>query len=167
MKPPTSLISNYSDELEQEFREVHDMISRNITKVQSKQKHKYDECHRVNQSRILNAGDIVWLHSTVIPKGRGEKFHKPWTGLFIVLNYQGSVNYLVRQQSGKERIVRIHRNRLKLVKHHDCDSEADTHTPLAKNNAMEKKRCQEKFSTDPRLNVVEHQSNMTVCNMRT
>ena len=139
-KPPASLISNYSDELEHKFREIHAMISENITTAQSNQKRLYDERHRVCQSEILNAGDIVWLHSTVVPKGGSRKFHKPWTGPFIVLNHQGSVNYVVRSQSGKGRISCVHRNRLKLVKHHDRETKAGTHPSLDESNAIEKKR---------------------------
>ena len=139
-KPPTSLISNYSDELEQKFREIHAMISENITTAQSNQKRLYDERHRVCQSEILNAGDIVWLHSTVVPIGGSSKFHKPWTGPFIVLNRQGRVDYVIRSQSGKGRISCVHRNRLKLVQHHDRETNAGTHPSLDESNAIERKR---------------------------
>ena len=149
-KPPTSLISNYSNELEQKFREIHAMIMENITTAQSKQKHKYDKCYRTDQSRILNTGDIVWLHSTVIPKGDSKKFHKPWTGPFVVPNPQGSVNYVVRTQSGKGRIVRVHHNRLKLVQHHDCENEADTPTQPGEDHVMEETRPQEEFDGSSR-----------------
>ena len=114
------------------------MVSENITKTQSNQKGLYDERHRVCQSEILNAGDIVWLHSTVVPKGGSRKFHKPWTGPFIVLNRQGSVNCVVRSQSG--RISYVHRNRLKLVQHHDRQTKAGTRPSLDESNAIEKKR---------------------------
>ena len=33
-------------------------------------------------------GDLVWLHSPVVPRGSSRKLHHPWTGPYKIVNYQ-------------------------------------------------------------------------------
>ncbi len=59
-------------------------------------------------------GDLVWLHSTVVPKGVGRKLHHPWTGPFrVVKKLSDSVYRLQNPRSSRNRLI-VHFDRLKL-----------------------------------------------------
>ncbi|CAB4043986.1 Retrovirus-related Pol poly from transposon, partial [Paramuricea clavata] len=132
--PKTRLIVlNYCAELEITLKEVHATVAEKIKKAQTQQQtQNYDARNTAHQTEIPRPGDIVWLHSTVIPKGRSRKFQKPWIGPYVILRCQGRLNYVIRPKSGKERSWCVHRNRLKLVQNQTEDiNEQDMSSPLS------------------------------------
>jgi hypothetical protein len=131
-KPKTRLIADYCAELEFTLKEVHVTVAEEIKKAQTQQKQNYDARNTAHQTEILRPGNTVWLHSTVIPKGRSRKFHKPWIGPYVILRCQGRLNYVIRPKSGKGRSSCVHRNRLKLVQNQTDDiNEQDMPSPLS------------------------------------
>ncbi|CAB3986752.1 Retrovirus-related Pol poly from transposon [Paramuricea clavata] len=126
------LIADYCAELEFTLKEVHATVAEKIKKAQTQQKQNYDARNTAHQTEIQRTGDIVWLHSTVLPKGRSKKFHKPWIGPYVILPCQGRLNYVIRPKSGKGRSSCVHRNRLKLVQNETDDiNEQDIPSPLS------------------------------------
>ena len=45
-----------------------------------KQDHQKKLYNRKRHGEFYQAGDLVWLHSSVIPRGASRKLHQPWTG---------------------------------------------------------------------------------------
>ena len=131
-EPKTRLIADYCAELEFTLKEIHATVAEKIKKAQTQQKQNYDY--------------IVWLHSTVIPKGRSRKFHKLWIGPYVILRCQRRLNYLIRPKSGKGRSSCVHRNRLKLVQNQTDDiNEQDMPSPLS----TKSENTQERRVTEP------------------
>ena len=62
--------------------------------------------------KTYQVGDMVLLHSCVIPRGKCRKLHNPWTGPFQVEDIIGESVYKIRSpKGGKPKI--IHFDRLK------------------------------------------------------
>ena len=58
-------------------------------------------------------GDLVWLHSPVVPRGRAKKLHRPWSGPFKVVRRISDATYCIQDvQRGRHRLV-VHFDRLK------------------------------------------------------
>ena len=51
-------------------------------------------------------GDLVWLHSVVVPRGKSKKLHHPWIGPFRVLTKLSESDYRVKKLSGNRRVHR-------------------------------------------------------------
>ena len=53
-----------------------------------------------------NQDDLVWLHSSVVPKGVGRKLYQPWTGPYRVIKKLSDAVYRIQNaQSAKHRLV--------------------------------------------------------------
>ncbi|CAB3978561.1 Retrovirus-related Pol poly from transposon [Paramuricea clavata] len=63
------LISNYSDELENTPKDVHNIISRRISLAQQKQEKNYDQQHKTDKCTELKEGDRV-------ESGKGKMVHR-------------------------------------------------------------------------------------------
>ena len=51
--------------------------------------------------KSYNVGDMVWLHSTVVPRGKSRKLHHPWKGPFEIVEAIGESDYRIKAQKGK------------------------------------------------------------------
>ena len=104
---------NYCDELEETLDKVHKHVASNIRQAQKRQKMVYDNATKV-ESTQLEAGDWVWLNSKAISTKKSRKFHKEWTGPYVIIRRLGRVNYHIKPAEGKGRTKVVHRNRLKM-----------------------------------------------------
>ena len=76
-------------------------------------------------------GDLVFLYSTVIPKGRSRKFHQPWTGPYKIVKQLSDAVYRIQHTRNRKRLV-VHFDRLK-----PCPlSETTTHTPPRRSSSI-------------------------------
>ena len=62
--------------------------------------------------KSYNVGDMVWLHSTVVPRGKSRKLHHTWKGPFEIVEPTGESDYRIKAQKGKRTQV-VHFDRLK------------------------------------------------------
>ena len=69
----SSFVSDTKTVLEYAYRHVHDTMRLK----QDRQKELYD---RKRHGEFYQMGDLMWLHSSVVPHGASRKFHQPWTG---------------------------------------------------------------------------------------
>ncbi|CAB3992476.1 Retrovirus-related Pol poly from transposon [Paramuricea clavata] len=109
------LISNYSDQLKNTLKDVHDIISCRISLAQQKQKKNYDRQHKTYKSTELKEGDR-------------------WAGPYVVLDRLGNLNYHIKLESGAGKGKVVHRNRLKLDKKQsrgNCIERSDEKQPDA------------------------------------
>ena len=69
---------------------------------------------------IYSVGDLVWLYTPAVPRGRAAKFHRPWGGPYRVVTVVSDVTYRIqlvtsptRQDRRRRHRVVVHFNRLK------------------------------------------------------
>ena len=59
---------------------------------------------------MYQVGDMVLLHSFMIPQGKSRKLHNPWTGPFRVEEILGKSVYKIRNPQGdKPKIIHFDR----------------------------------------------------------
>uniref|UniRef100_A0A1X7V297 Uncharacterized protein n=1 Tax=Amphimedon queenslandica TaxID=400682 RepID=A0A1X7V297_AMPQE len=50
---------------------------------------------RTVHGKPYNDGDLVWLHSTVVPPNSHRKLHHPWTGPYKIVSKLSDLNYKI------------------------------------------------------------------------
>ena len=107
--PDIQSIPEYVKSLQHTLQEVHELVREKCQAEHSRQKMLYDK--RVH-GKMYQVGDMVLLHSCVIPRGKCRKLHNPWTGPFLVEDIISESVYKIRSpKGGKPKI--IHFDRLK------------------------------------------------------
>ena len=100
----------YVTSLRTSLETMYGYVRENMECMQAKQKVRYDA---KSQDRPFSIGDLVWLHSPAVPRGKSRKLHRPWTGPFrVVAKSSDSVYRLQHVQFRRKRPV-VHFNRLK------------------------------------------------------
>lgn len=64
------------------LEEAYRCVREKLGVSHARQKNHYDQKIHGQPFAI---GDLVWLHSLVVPRGKSRKLHHPWTGPFRVL----------------------------------------------------------------------------------
>lgn len=86
--------------------------------VRERMGHKLDRQKDLYNQRVhgkpFQEGDLVWLHSSVIPRGQVKKLHHPWTGPFRVVRCLSEVTYRIQDVRVRRRRLVVHFDRLKL-----------------------------------------------------
>ena len=120
-------VADYVDQVRQVIHKTHQKVTTNMEKAQQHQQKSYDQHYRTQSSIPLSVGQKVWLYNPAVPRGGSRKFHRPWSGPYIILHWVGEVNYYIQPVSGHKRSLVVHRNRLKscLTKLPPCDSEPE------------------------------------------
>ena len=79
--------------------------------MQKRQKQLYDRSATGGRFAV---GDMVWLHSPAVPRGKAAKFHRFWKGPFQVKKVLSDVTYQIQSTAGsrRQRLV-VHFNHLK------------------------------------------------------
>ena len=109
-QPKPSCHAEYAQEMQKSFSEAHSMVRDKMSAQLDQQKDVYDKrCH----GQPYDIGDLVWLHSTVVPKGRQKKLHHPWIGPFQVIKKISDVTYRIQDPNRRSRRHVVHFNRLK------------------------------------------------------
>ena len=92
------------------LQEAYNNVQRNFQLKQSRQKEFYDQ--RIH-GKPFDKDTVVWLHSTVIPRGCSRKFHHPWTGPYRVIKRISDVTYCIQSVGGRRKRLVVHFDRLK------------------------------------------------------
>ena len=76
------------------------------------------QCQKMNYDQRIHGepfkvGDLVYLHSSVIPKGKSRKLHCPWTGPFSVIKRISDNVYRIQDVRNKKKRQVVHFDRLK------------------------------------------------------
>jgi len=110
--PATSYdsVSQYTKDLKGRLQRSYQAV---IEHVQQKQTHQKDVYDRGVRGSPYSVGDLVLLHSPVVPRGKSWKLHKPWQGPYrVVKAISPSVYRIV--DCARPRCKRVvHFNRLK------------------------------------------------------
>jgi len=115
-----SSTSAYATNLVSKLQKIQDIVKQNMIESGQRAKKSYDVDTQTPQILV---GFKVLLHSDVIKPGQCAKFHKPWTGPYLVTNKtdDGLLYTLRHCSTGKPIRSAVHANRLKLF-----DDDRDT-----------------------------------------
>ena len=100
--------SDYAVLLKSTLEEAYGQVRVKMELKQEVQKQSYD---RKVHGKPYNVGDMVWLHSTVVPRGTTKKLHHPWTGPYRVVKCLSDITYRIENVKFKRQrhVVRFHR----------------------------------------------------------
>ena len=111
--PVAAKTGEYASQLKQALTEAFDRVRDSQDTVHRHQSELYNK--KVHGDPF-NVGDLVWLHSTVIPTGQSRKLYHPWTGPFRITEKIGDADYRIKEVYGKKPPMVVHFNRLKHCK---------------------------------------------------
>ncbi|BHF69809.1 hypothetical protein SprV_0301285600 [Sparganum proliferum] len=101
----------YLEQLIDSLQTIHTTARTKLQAAHSHQKDYYDHLAHGTQ---YEPGDRVWLHNDHAPAGFGSKFHRQWSGPYIVLRPLSNSVCRIRLESDPfGRIIQVHFNRLK------------------------------------------------------
>ena len=95
------------------LKSIHETVQQNMSDSGQRAKKFYDVDTQTPQIMV---GSKVLLHSTVLKPGQSAKFHKPWTGPYLVTSKSDNgLLYTLRHcDTGKSLRSAVHANRIKL-----------------------------------------------------
>lgn len=85
-------LSDYARQLQFNLNQAYNLVRSKLGDVQCRQKALYDQ--KVH-GKPFSKGDLVWLHSTVVPSYSCRKLHHPWSGPFKVIETLSDINYKI------------------------------------------------------------------------
>ncbi|KAL5479339.1 hypothetical protein EMCRGX_G022851 [Ephydatia muelleri] len=92
------------------MQEAYALVRERCQAEHKRQKELYDQkVHR----KPFSPGELVWLHSTAVPRGRSRKLHHPWKGPFKVMERLGETTYKIKNLQGRRKTTFVHFDRLK------------------------------------------------------
>ena len=95
---------------------LHKQMTEIFALIRSKLATQY-ECedfynHKVH-GKPYAPGNLVWLHSSVIDKGKSHKLHHPWTRPYKVVKKLSDATYRVQKLQGCKQRKMVHFDQLK------------------------------------------------------
>ena len=99
------------------FRDMANALENAYHHVRStmglKQEHQKELYDRKRHGDPYKVGDLVWLHSPVVPCGSSRKLHHPWTGPYKIVKQLSDVTYRIQSCRGRRHRFVVHFNHLK------------------------------------------------------
>ena len=99
-------VANLRTSLDAAYTRVRNQMGHHL----EQQKIRYDA---KTCGKPFEAGDLVWLHSPAIPRGRSKKLHRPWTGPYRVVTRLSEVVYCLQHTQCRRKRPVVHFDRLK------------------------------------------------------
>ena len=103
--------SEYGAQLKQSLEDAYRLVRAKLAVSHERWQVQYDK--RIH-GKPFREGDLVWLHSAVVPKGQSKKLHHTWTGPLRVVGRLSKSDYRVKALRGQKRVQVVHFDRLKL-----------------------------------------------------
>ena len=89
----------YAKAMRETMEKAFHTFREHVGDKQERQKEFYDQkCH----GKPFQTGDLVYLHSPVVPRGQAKKLHHPWTGPWRVLKPLSEAVYRIQGSSGSK-----------------------------------------------------------------
>ena len=99
-------VRDMANVLENAYRHVRSTMG----PKQENQKELYDWKGHGDPYKV---GDLVWLHSPVVPRGSSRKLHHPWIGPYKIVKQLSDITYRIQSFRGRRRRLVAHFNCLK------------------------------------------------------
>ena len=80
--------TDYVAQLSERLEKAYEVVRVNLRTAQRYQKKYYD---RKATGGRYQPGDLVWLYSPAVSRGRSPKFHRPWKGPYCVVKVLSDV----------------------------------------------------------------------------
>ena len=103
--------TEYAIQLKKGLEDAYTCARAKLGASHERRKEHYDK--RVH-GKSFAEGDLVWLHSTVVPSGQSRKLHCPWTGPYKIIEMITDSDYKIKGLRGRKQCHIVHFNRLKL-----------------------------------------------------
>ena len=88
-------VGEYVQNLRNTLQNAYALVRERLQVEHQRQKDFYDE--KV-YGKPFEVGEMVWVHSPAVPRGRSRKLHHYWSGPFQVLECVGDSDYRVKMQ---------------------------------------------------------------------
>ena len=98
--------TNLRQRLETAYRHVREQMARKL----DRQKDLYDQNIH---GKPFKEGNLVWLHSSAVPRGRSKKLHNPWTGPYKIIRRLADATYRIEDLRFRRNRRVVHFDRLK------------------------------------------------------
>lgn len=95
----------------QTLEDTYRLVCDRLAASHKRQKKHYDK--KVH-GKLFNVGNLVCLHSSLVPKGQSKKLHHPWTRPLRVVQRISESDYRIKALGQKKRFHVVHFDRLKL-----------------------------------------------------
>ena len=90
---------------------AYSRVRERLNTSHQRQKENYDK--KVHGKSFVG-GDLVWLHTMVVPRGKSKKLHHPWTGPYRIVSKLSDCDYKIKLPRSRKPPMVVHFNRLKL-----------------------------------------------------
>jgi len=108
-EPDESTSTEYASNLKNTLQHTYEIVCTKMQTELRREKEFYDE--KVH-GKSFEVDDLVWLHSSVVKKGKSKKFHCPWLGPYIIIKKISDSTYRIKKFPRGKRTV-VHFDRLK------------------------------------------------------
>ena len=109
-RPPVVPTAQYAAGTKKSLQEAYRQVRRKLAVAHARRKDHYDKKIHGQPFKI---GDLVWLHSPAVPRGKSKKLHHPWSGPYRVITKISESDYRIKKLRGNRRLQIVHFNRLK------------------------------------------------------
>ena len=103
--------TEYATQLKKGLEDAYECAREKLGASHERRKEYYDI--RIHGKPSVE-GDLVWLHSTVIPSGQSRKLNHPWTGPYKIIKKISESDYKIKALRGRRSCHIVHFDRLKL-----------------------------------------------------
>ena len=107
--PQVSSPAEYAGRLHQDLGLAYRQVRVQLDHKLGCQKDLYD---RKFHGRPYECGELVWLHSPVVPRGQSKKLRRPWTGGFRVVRKLSDAVYRIHNTHAPHQCLIVHLDRL-------------------------------------------------------
>ena len=94
--------TEYANQLKKGLEEAYSCAREKLGASHERRKEHYD---KQIHGQPFAVGDLVWLHSTVIPPGQSRKLHHPWTGPYKIVEKISDSDYKIKGLRGRNNVT--------------------------------------------------------------
>jgi len=149
-------INHFAGRVREELRRAYDVVRNRMSARLLREKELYD--HKVH-GKPYEKDSLVWLHSSVVKRGKSKKLHLPWSGPYRVAKKLSESTYRVQNVRNKRKKLVVHFDRLKpyLSVPLESENQPTDHEAVEKNTSNHPEPIQHQ-SFGQNLEVVEEDS---------
>ena len=107
---PATIVPEYVAKLRASLSLAYKPVRTTTSTQLAMQKYVYDT--KVH-GQLFQRGDLVWLNSPAVPKGRPKKLHCPWTGPYKIVQRLSDAVYWIQSRGSQRKKMVVHFDRLK------------------------------------------------------
>ena len=122
-KPDNATYGEYTTKLKTVIEDAFHRVRERVDGEQQRQELYDSKCH----GKPFQTGDLVWLHSNAVPRGKSKKLHHPWNSPWRRVKRLSDAVYRLQGLSGCRRRVVVHFDWLKTC-HPDIRWSTDSHS---------------------------------------